>query len=161
MKPLIFIGSFLFAVSSCAKKSPVGSPTPKSNSVSDNGHLPEDVQTMASVSEHPTSRLLRDTIIPVVDWPEQSIADRLTLIDHEASKIGLSVEMSPGLRSRALTYPALRVRNVPFVVAIQATLDSTILRVRIKDSGVLFFYLASEERSSPIPREANGPFSDK
>jgi hypothetical protein len=144
MKTLLYIGSFAFAVCSCGEKQNTLAGDP----------------AVASISEHQASRLLRDTIIPIVDWPEQSIVDRLSLIEREASKVGLSIEMSPGLRNRPMTYPALRVRNVPLVVAIQATLDSTILRVRIKDSGVLFFYLASEERSSPVPREANDPFSE-
>jgi hypothetical protein len=52
------------------------------------------------------------------------------------------------------------MRNIPLFTTIQYTVDSTILRFRIKNSGVLFFYLASEEeRSSPIPREPNDPFS--
>lgn len=144
MKTLLYSGSLAFAVCSCGEKlsSLAGDPA------------------VASISEHQSSRLLRDTIIPIVDWPEQSIVDRLSLIEREASKVGLSIEVSPGLRNRQMTCPALRVRNVPLVVAIQATLDSTILRVRIKDSGVLYFYLASEERSSPTPREANDPFSE-
>jgi hypothetical protein len=120
-----------------------------------------DEPTVASMSEGEASRLLRDTIIPIVDWPEQSIVDRLTLIEREASKVGLSTEMSPGLRNRQMTYPALRVRNIPFAVAIKASFDSTILRVRIKDSGVLFFHLASEDRSPPIPRGVDDPFSTK
>ena len=120
-----------------------------------------DEPTVASMSEHEASRLLRDTTIPIVEWPEQSIVDRLTLIEREASKVGLSIEMSPGLRNRHMSYPALRMRNVPLVVAIQATVDSTILRVRIKDSGVLFFYLTGEDRLPPIPREVDPPFSIK
>lgn len=159
MKPLLFLGSLLFAVSSCTKKSTVGAPASPRNDLSDKGSYLKEDHAVASISEDQSYQLLRDTIIPWVDWPEQSIVDRLALIDQEASKVGLSVEMSPGLKSRPMTYPALRVRNIPFAAAIQCTVDSTILRYRVKDSGVLFFYLASEERSSPIPREANDPFS--
>jgi hypothetical protein len=153
MNPLVYIGILVFASCSCTKKSPGSEVTKRSTFV--------DEPAVALMSEDEAYRLLRDTIIPIVDWPEQSIVDRLTLIEREASKVGLSVEMSPNLRSRRMTYPGLRVRNVPLVVVIKANLDSTILRVRIKDSGVLFFYLASEERSSPVPREANAPFATK
>jgi hypothetical protein len=103
-------------------------------------------------------KLLRETVIARVDWPEQPVVDRLALIHQEVSKVGLSVEMSEGIRSRPLKTPALRMRNIPIFTVITYTLDSTILRFRIKDSGVLFFYLAHEETSPPIPREVNGPF---
>jgi len=158
MKPLLFLGSLLFAISSCSKKFTVGTPSSLSNDLSKKGSYLEKDYVVASISEDQSYQLLRNTIIPRVDWPEQSIVNRLALIDHEASKIGLSVEISPSLKSRPMIYPALRVRNISFAAAIQCTVDSTTLRYKIKDSGVLFFYLASEERSSPIQPEENAPF---
>lgn len=160
MKPLLYIGSLFLAVSSCSNESTGEAPASPSSRGNKRDFLVKDLTT-ASISEHRAQKLLRDTVIPHVDWPDQSIIDRLSLIDREAFKIGLSVEASPGLRNHPMKCSALRVRNIPFVAAIQATVDSTILRVRTKDSGVLFFYLASEERSSPVPREANDPFSGK
>ena len=130
MKPLLYIGLLVCAVCSFTEELP--------GCRSDHRSAIEDEPTAVSMSKDEASRLLCETIIPFVDWPEQSIEDRLALIEQQASKVGLSLEMSPGLRNRQMTYPALCLMNGPFVVAIQAPLDSTILRVRIEDSGVLF-----------------------
>lgn len=154
--------------SSCNKKSrdPSGprlkdSPTGSATDLSKSDPFSQDPSPTTTQSQDHAQKLLHETVIALVDWPEQPVVDRLALIHEEASKVGLSVEMSEGIRSRPLKTPAARVRNVPIFAVIAYTLDSTILRFRIKDSGVLFFYLASEDLSPPIPPEANGPFSDK
>ncbi len=106
-----------------------------------------------------TSALLRSTVIEIVDWPEQPLVDRLHLIRQEAATVGISVDVSQGISGNPTgsIRPAMRFRNMPLIESIRFTVDSTTLRIRIEDSGVLYFYLANEEIAPP-PREANDPF---
>ncbi len=96
------------------------------------------------LNEDQTYKILCDTVIPLVDWPEQPLVERLALIHQEASKVGLSVKMSEGVRKGTAIYPALAVRNIPLNAAIQYTVDSTKLRFIFKDSGVIYFFLQHE-----------------
>jgi hypothetical protein len=113
---------------------------------------------MAS-SDESTRRIMHDVRLPVVDWPEQPLAERLTLIEKELVNHGIAMEISEALRSRMRTgpmkYPELRVRDIPLIDAIQFTCDSTVLSYKVLDSGVMLFRLIDEgsadERGSRVP----------
>ena len=96
-------------------------------------------------SQDHTIKLLRSTVIKLVDWPKQPLAERLALIKQEASKVGLSVKISEKLGRANLIYPPLRIRNISLNDAIKYTTDCTKLCVRITDNGVIYFYIYDEK----------------
>ena len=101
-------------------------------------------QTTTPSQDH-TIKLLRSTVIKLVDWPKQPLAERLALIKQEASKVGLSVKISEKLGRVNLIYLPLRMRKIPLSSAIQYTTDSTKLCVRITENGVIYFYFYDEK----------------
>ena len=112
-----------------------------------------------AISNERTRRMMRDVRLPVIDWPEQPLTERLTLIEKELVNHGIEMEISEALRGRMQTrpmnYPELRVRDIPLIAAIQYTCDATVLSYKVLDSGVLLFRLIDEgsadERGSGVP----------
>jgi len=122
----------------------------------------QDPPPETTKSQDHSIRMLRDTVIPLVDWPKQLLSERLKVIEKEAAKVGVSVQISEALRKQMVTkvYPELRIRKIPLATAIQFTIDSTNLRSEISKSGVLLFLLATEvtsdERNFGKPPIDNG-----
>jgi hypothetical protein len=112
-------------------------------------------------SQDHTIKLLRNTVIKSVDWPEQTLADRLVLIQQEASKVGLTVDTSKNISKLLNKYcPPLKFRNIYLGLAIKYTVDCTILCYRITDKGVIYFFDVHENppESKKLPQEVNDPF---
>ncbi len=112
-----------------------------------------------SHSHGDTARILRETIVPIIDWPEQPLAERLSLIEREAANIGIPIKISEALRmrmrDRPMIYPELRIREVPLSTAIQYTCDSTVLWCTVTDSGSLLFRLMEEGSSDDRGHQKN------
>ncbi len=96
-----------------------------------------------------TKSLLKETILPALDVPEQSIADRV----KELNRLLRESEIPPNLltiiidpddsrRERPIsnfTTPELRIRNIPLVTALQYMTGSTIHQFRVLPGRVEFW----------------------
>lgn len=94
-----------------------------------------------------TNDLLRNTIIPRVDFEDLSVgesAKRLRLLIHEAGiePHELTVICSPSISTTSFKIKELKLRNVPLGIALKYICDSTILRYRVTP-GVVEFSLQS------------------
>ena len=47
-----------------------------------------------AISNERTRRTMRDVRLPVIDWPEQPLTERLTLIEKELVNHGIAMEIS-------------------------------------------------------------------
>ena len=102
--------------------------------------------------------VLTKTIVPIVDWPEQGIVERLLLVKHEAAKVGVIVEWSDEVRNSSRRWAPLRIRRIPLVEAIKFMTSGTVLMCKIKAPNVLYFHFYSEMPiSKPDPDHPISP----
>lgn len=123
-----------------------------------------------------TTELLRNTIIPLVDIQDQTIAEiaaATTSFIQEAGipphKLRVIINKSDDLAKWRIK--ELRIRNVPLAVLLKYACDSTRLRYRV-EPGIIWFFDAAdhslpeipeiEESSSPtgLPSAPDDPFEE-
>ena len=126
---------------------------------SENDPFSQESTPVTNPSQDHTIKLLRETVFPLVDWPEQPLPERLKLIQQEASKVGLAVKISEDLAVASLIYPSLRIRNTSLALAIKYTADCTKLRYRITDTGDIYFFCTGEKvlESKVSAQDVNEP----
>ena len=90
-----------------------------------------------------TTDLLRNTIIPLVDFPpDQTIRERVADINQLILKSGiqpheLKVICHPDLNSSLRFRDKLAVRDIPIAVVLKYTCGRTIVRYRVPEGGIV------------------------
>jgi hypothetical protein len=105
-----------------------------------------------------TTELLRNTIVPVVDLPEQSLTDRVVMLNRLIKECGvppdqltISITEDDAAAERPIAnivFPELRVREIPLVAVLQYTADSTRLRFEVSAGNVECFSASSIHRNT-------------
>ena len=110
-----------------------------------------------------TTELLRTTIIPRVDFQDQTILEVATAINGFIQEAGipphkLRVVVNPSVSSAGWRIKELRIRNIPLAVLLKYVCGSTILNYRA-EPGVIRFYNMRDDPSSEIPKleESSAP----
>jgi hypothetical protein len=110
---------------------------------------------VAKLGKDQVNHVIRETLIPNIEWPRQTIVERVACIQGEASKVGLAVETSEALRAGQLVSAEVRLQNKSLYEAIRHSIDSTVLGFRITESGSLYFYLTTEPAENPSSAPAD------
>jgi hypothetical protein len=122
-----------------------------------------------------TTSLLRDTVIPVMDLPEETLSDRVARLNRliigcgvDPEHLEITIENDDSVLERPIAnmiYPVLRIRNVPVAVALKYTADNTFLRYKVLAGRVECFSSSSIHRDdhqqpSNEALNANDPFAE-
>lgn len=81
-----------------------------------------------------TEELLRSTIIPLAELPEQSLSDTVAAINRLIAEAGVQ----PHALRLACAPSRIRVRNVPVAAVLQIVIDHRAVRYRVREGTVEF-----------------------
>ncbi len=108
-----------------------------------------------------TLELLRDTVIPVASYPEQTLGERIAAINRHVEDVGippekLSIGIHPGLAKESepsnWRFESLELRHVPVAEILKYTCGSTKIRYHVRPGKVDFALASDLDPYGPAPK---------